>query len=130
MFAFVRVNVLRQHPFNSPLSGSTRVSWYHYQKGKTNPDFTEARDSEWQWHQLDYMQVCTSLQIDYYTSIPPLSSFTGQIPLLLPNQWRQITEGLRVDVLITHIFLYFYSVNFGQFIILLLTLLLLSYQCR
>jgi len=23
-----------------------------YQKGQTNLDFTEARDSEWQWHQL------------------------------------------------------------------------------
>jgi len=23
-----------------------------YQKGKTNLDFAEARDSEWQWHQL------------------------------------------------------------------------------
>jgi len=23
-----------------------------YQKGKTNLDFTEARDSEWQWHPL------------------------------------------------------------------------------
>ena len=32
------------HPFNGPLSGTTRVSWY--QKGKTNLDFTEARDSE------------------------------------------------------------------------------------
>ena len=29
-------------PFNSPLSGTTRVS--RYQKGKTNLDFTEARD--------------------------------------------------------------------------------------
>jgi len=38
---------------------TTRVSWY--QKGKTNLDFSEARDSEWQWHQLDRMQVCTSL---------------------------------------------------------------------
>ena len=27
-----------------------------YQKGKTNLDFTEARDSEWQWHQLGHMQ--------------------------------------------------------------------------
>jgi len=45
------------HPFNCPLSGTTRVS--QYQKGKTNLDFTEARDSERQWHQLDYMQVCT-----------------------------------------------------------------------
>jgi len=45
------------HPFNGPLSGTTRVSWY--QKGKTNLDFTEARDSEWQWHQLGHTQVCT-----------------------------------------------------------------------
>jgi len=32
-----------------------------YQKRKTNLDFTGARDSEWQWHQLGYMQVCTSV---------------------------------------------------------------------
>jgi len=32
------------HPFNGPFSGTTRVGWY--QKGKTNLDFTEARDSE------------------------------------------------------------------------------------
>ena len=30
-----------------------------YPKGKTNLDFTGARDSEWQWHQLGHMQVCT-----------------------------------------------------------------------
>jgi len=44
-----------------------------YQKGKTNLDFTEARDSEWQWHQLGHMQVCTSLQRDNHASTPPLS---------------------------------------------------------
>ena len=38
------------HPFNGPFSRTTQVG--RYQKGKTNPDFTEARDSEWQWHQL------------------------------------------------------------------------------
>jgi len=27
-----------------------------YQKGKTNLDFTEARGSEWQWHQLGHVQ--------------------------------------------------------------------------
>jgi len=44
------------HPFNGPLSGTTQVSWY--QKGKTNLDFTEAIDSEWQWHQLGrHMQI-------------------------------------------------------------------------
>ena len=37
----------------------TQVS--RYLKGKTNLDFTEARDSEWQWHQLGHMQVCTLL---------------------------------------------------------------------
>jgi len=47
-------------PFNGPFSRTTRVS--RYQKGKTNLDFTEARDSAWQWHQLGHMQVCTSLQ--------------------------------------------------------------------
>jgi len=57
-----------------------------YQKGKTNLDFTETRDSEWQWHQLGYIQVCTSLQTDNHTSNPPLSFFTGQMPFLLPNQ--------------------------------------------
>jgi len=41
--------------FNGPLSGTTLVS--QYQKTKTNLDFTEARDSEWQWHQLGHMQV-------------------------------------------------------------------------
>jgi len=38
------------HPFNGPFSGTTQVS--QYQKGKTNLDFTEARNSEWQSHQL------------------------------------------------------------------------------
>jgi len=58
------------HPFNGLFSGTTRVG--RYQKGKTNLDFTEARDSEWQWHQLRYVQVCTSLQTDNHTSTLPL----------------------------------------------------------
>jgi len=41
-----------------------------YQKGKTSLDFTEATDSEWQWHQLGHMQVCTSLQTDNHASTP------------------------------------------------------------
>ena len=79
------------HPFNGPLSGTTRVS--RYQKGKTNLDFTEARDSEWQRHQLGHMQICTSLQTDNHASTPPLSFFTGRTPFLPPNQQRQSTEG-------------------------------------
>ena len=84
-------NFTHTHPFNGPLSGTTRVS--RYQKGKTNLDFTEARDSEWQWHQLGHMQVCTSLQTDNHASTPPLSFFTGQMPFLPPIQQRQSTEG-------------------------------------
>jgi len=56
------------------LSGTTLVS--RYQKGKTNLDFTEAEDSEWQWHQLGRMQVCILLQTDNHASTPPLSFFT------------------------------------------------------
>jgi len=58
------------HPFNGPFSGATQAS--RYQKGKTNLDFTEAGDSEWQWHQLGRMQVCTLLQADKHTSTPPV----------------------------------------------------------
>jgi len=54
---------------HTPFSETNRVS--RYQKGKTNLDFTEARDSEWQWHQ----QVCTSLQTDIHASTPPLSFY-------------------------------------------------------
>jgi len=46
-----------------------------YQNSKTNLDFTEERDSEWQWHQLGHMQVCTLLQTDNDASTPPLSFF-------------------------------------------------------
>jgi len=67
------------------------VSWY--QKGKTNLDFTEARDSEWQWHQLGHMQVCTLLQTDNHARTPPLSFFTARMPFLPPNQQHQSTEG-------------------------------------
>jgi len=45
------------------------------QKAKTNLDFTEARDSEWQWHQLGREQVCTLLQTDNHASTPPLEFF-------------------------------------------------------
>jgi len=83
------------HPFNGLLSRTTRVG--QYQKGKTNLDFTEATDSEWQWHQLGHMQVCTLLQADNHASTPALSFFTGQIPFLPPNQQCQRTEGRQID---------------------------------
>jgi len=56
-----------------------------YQKGKTNLDFTEARDSEWQWHQLGHMQVCTSLQTDNHTSTRPLCFLQAGCPSCRPT---------------------------------------------
>jgi len=64
---------LNTHSFNGPFSGTTQVS--RYQKGKTNLDFTEATDSEWQWHQPGHVQVCTLLQTDNHASTPPLSFY-------------------------------------------------------
>jgi len=56
-----------------------------YEKGKTNLDFTEARDSEWQWHQLGHMQICTSLQTSNHTSTPPLSFLQAGCPSCHPT---------------------------------------------
>jgi len=65
-----------------------------YQKGKTNPDFTEARDSEWQWHQLGRMQVCTSIQTDDQANTPPLSFLQAGCPSCRPtNTVKAITPS-------------------------------------
>ena len=72
------------HPLNGRLSRTTQVS--RYQKRKTNLDFTGARDSEWQWHQLGHMQVCTLLQTDNHASTPPLSFYRPDaLPATLPT---------------------------------------------
>ena len=71
------------HLFNGLFSGTTQVS--RNQKGKTNLDFTEARDSEWQWHQVGHMQVCTSLQTDNQANTPPLSFLQAGCPSCHPT---------------------------------------------
>jgi len=71
------------HTFNGPFPGLPQVS--RYQKGKTNLDFTEARDSEWQWHQLGHMQVCISLQTDNHASTPPLVFLQARCPSCHPT---------------------------------------------
>ena len=72
------------HPTNSvkALKWVSWVSWY--QKGKSNLDFTEAKDSEWQWHQLGHVQVCTSLQTDNHASTQPLSFLQAGCPSCRP----------------------------------------------
>ena len=81
------------HPFNGPLSGTTQVS--RYQKGKTNRDFTEATDSEWQWHQLGCVQVCTSLQTNNHAITPPLSFLQAGCPSCHPTNSVKSTEGIK-----------------------------------
>ena len=92
-------NTTHTHLFNGPLSRTTRIS--RYQKGKTNLDFTEARDSEWHWHQLGHMQVCTSLQTDNHESTSPLSfsqagcpfcCSTNSVKALKANTWPRYQE--------------------------------------
>jgi len=62
---------------------------------------SEARDREWQRHQLGHMQVCTSLNRQISTPASHHSVFTGRMPFLPPNQQRQSTEGIHW-VIITH----------------------------
>jgi len=56
-----------------------------YQKGKASLDFAEAGNSEWQWHLLGHMQVCTSLQTDNRASTPTLSFLQARCPSCRPN---------------------------------------------
>jgi len=65
------------------LSGTTQVS--RYQKGKTNLDLLEQEISEWQWHQLGHMQICTLTQTYNHTSIPPLSFSEAGYPSCHPT---------------------------------------------
>jgi len=48
-------------------------------------DFTEARDSEWQWTQLGHMQFCTLLQTDNHASTSPLSFLQAGYPSCRPT---------------------------------------------
>jgi len=47
--------------------------WAGTRKVKPTWILLKQRDSEWQWHQLGRMQVCTSLQTDDHASTPLLS---------------------------------------------------------
>jgi len=71
-----------------------------YQKDKTNLDFTKARDSQWQWHQLGtVMHVCTSRQTDNHASTPTLSFLQAGCPSCRPtNSVKALkTSGLTLN---------------------------------
>jgi len=56
------------------------------QKGKTSFRKVKpiwiywSKDSEWPWHQLDHMQICTLTQTHNHASIPPLSFLQAGCP--------------------------------------------------
>ena len=69
------------------------------QHGNTNLNFTEARDSGWQWYNLNHMQICTSLQTDNHASTAPLSFFyrSDALPASKPTaskHWKHILQFL------------------------------------
>jgi len=83
------------HLSDGPFSETTWVN--RYQKGKTNLDFTEARESERQWNLLGRMQVCISLQTDNHTSTPPISFLQAGSPSCRPTNsvkatWRETLQ--------------------------------------
>jgi len=82
------------HPFNGPVSRTTRVG--RYQKDKTNLDFTEARDSEWHWHQLG---ICKSAPHSRQIIMPAPYHSVFYRPDTLPatqptasKHWRLISQ--------------------------------------
>ena len=63
---------------------------------RTNLDSTEARDSEWQWHQLGHMQICTLPQTYNHASTSSLSFWQPGCPSC--HQQHQSTEGLSLTI--------------------------------
>ena len=77
---------MHTHPFNGPFSVTTQVNWY--QKGKTNLDFTEVRESGISW------AICKSAPHSRQSCQHPIPQFfTGRMLFRLPNQQRQSSEG-------------------------------------
>ena len=78
------------HPFNGPFSRTTQVG--RYQKGRTNLDFTEARDSEWQWHQLG---ICKSAPRSRQITMPTPHHSVFYRPDALPATQPTVSKHWR-----------------------------------
>ena len=81
-------------PVNGSLTETTQVN--QYQKGNTNLDFTEARDSECQ---LGHMQACTLLQTDNHARTPPLSFLQARCPSCCPTNSVKALKAQALDKL-------------------------------
>jgi len=82
------------HPFNGPLSGTTWVS--RYQKGKTNLDFTEARQKVAMASAGPYA-VCTSSQTDNHASNPLLGFLQAGCPSCHPTNSVNALEEVHMN---------------------------------
>ena len=100
------------HLFKGPLSGTTWFS--RYEKGKNNLNFSEARDSEWQWHQLGHMQVCILLQTDNHTSTPPLCFLQARCPSCHPKDSVKALKASSVYIINILIFILTDDCNTGK----------------
>ena len=67
--------------------------WASTKKAKPIWILLKQKDSEWQWHQLGHMQVCTSLQTDNHASSPHHSVFYR--PDALPAAQPTASKHLR-----------------------------------
>jgi len=68
--------------------------WTGTRKVKPILDFTEARDGEWQWHQLGHMQVCTLLRTDNHASTPSLIFYRPDaLPATQPTASKHCMVG-------------------------------------
>ena len=83
---------IHTHPFNGPFPGLPR--WAGTRKVKPIWILLKQETSEWQWHQLGHMQVCTSLQTDNHASTPPLIFYwPDALPAAQPTaskHWRHL----------------------------------------
>jgi len=86
--------IIYTHPFNGPFSGTTfsGTTWVsQYQKGKTNLDFTEARDSEWVASARPYASL--HLASDNHASTPPLSFYRPDaLPVAQPTASKHLRQ--------------------------------------
>jgi len=82
-----------------------RTTWVsRYQKGKTRKvktksGFTGARYSEWQWHLLGYMQVCTSSQTATPTSHHSVFYRPDALPAAEPTASKPINSSVDIPVI-------------------------------
>jgi len=65
------------HTFNGPLVLFLSYLGELVPERKNQSGFPGARNSEWQWHQLGHMEICTSPKADNHASTPRLSFLQG-----------------------------------------------------